>query len=105
MTTQTMAAPLTVGGVLFDDDDPDSGRALKRSLDRADVYGAACRAAGVLSAVGRDEIRSHLTEAAKDMLGSRIVDTVLAGWRKQGELARTAEATVSNPGRTVLVDL
>jgi hypothetical protein len=100
-----MDAPLTVSGMLFDDDDPASGKVLQGSLDQAGVYGAACRAAGVLSAVGREEIRSCLTEAVKEMLGARIADTVSAGWRKQRELTKAAEATVSDPGKTSLVDL
>jgi hypothetical protein len=105
MTQQTMDHPRTVGGVLFDDDDPASSRALERSLDRAGIYGAACQAVGVLSTVGRDEIRSRLTETAKDLLGTQVVDTVFAGWRKKDELVGAAEATAGNPDKSVLVDL
>lgn len=105
MTHQTMSRPLTVSGVLFADDDPASTRALERSLDRAGIYGAARQAADVLSKVGRDEIRSHLTEAAKDLLGARVVDAIFAGWQKKDELVEAAEATASDPEKSVLVDL
>ncbi len=105
MTHQTMDRPLTVSGVLFADDDPASTKALERTLGRAGIYGTAYRAAGVLSTVARDEIRSHLTQAAKDLLGARVVDAVFAGWQKKNELVEAAEATASDPEKSVLVDL
>ena len=105
MKHQTMNGPLTVSGVLFNDNGPASVKALERSLDQAGVYRAAGHAVGVLSTVGREEIRSRLTEIAKDMLGARVGDTVFAGWQKKEELVGAAEATDGNPEKTVLVDL
>jgi hypothetical protein len=105
MTRQTLERPLTVGDVLLGHDDPVSRRVLERSLDLAGVSGTACQAVGALSTVGRAEIRSRLTEAAKDLLGGRIVDAVFAGWHKQAELVEAAEATAGDPDKTVLVDL
>ena len=85
MTHQTMDRPLTVSGVLFADDDPASTRALERALDRAGIYGTACRAAGVLSKVARDEIRSKAKEALE-----KAKKSAAAGERlyKSGVLAK-----------------
>jgi hypothetical protein len=79
----TAAQPLTASAFLFDDED--TGRALARTLDEHGVPGSLNTALGLVAQTTRD--------------------LVVAGWRKQGQLAAAAERTAANPGTSELVEL
>jgi hypothetical protein len=93
----TAAQPLTTSAFLFDDED--TGRALARALDEHGVLGSLDTALGLVAQTTRD------AAVADGVLALDLGDLVIAGWRKEGQLAAVAERTAANPGTSELVEL
>jgi hypothetical protein len=99
----TAAQPLTASTFLFDDEDTD--RALARALDEHGVLGSLDNALGLMAQTTREAAGDQVAAVADGVLDLDLGDLVVAGWRKQGELAAAAERTAANPGTAELVEL
>ena len=99
----TAAQPLTALAFLFDDEDTD--RALARALDDHGVLGWLNTALGMVAQTTREAAGDQVAAAADGVLAVDLGDLVIAGWRKQGQLAAAAERTAANPGTPEVVEL
>lgn len=99
----TATQPLTASAFLFDDED--TGRALAQALDEHGVLGSLDTALGLVARTTREAASDQVAAAADGLLGLDLGDLVIAGWRKQGQLAAAAERTAANPGTSELVEL
>ena len=99
----TAAQPLTASTFLFDDEDTD--RALARALDEHGVLGSLDNALGLMAQTTREAAGDQVAAVADGVLDLDLGDLVVAGWRKQGQLAAAAERTAANPGTAELVEL
>ena len=99
----TAAQPLTASAFLFDDED--TGRALARALDEHGVLGSLDTALGLVAQTTREAAGDQVAAVADGVLGLDLGDLVVAGWRKQGQLAAAAERTAANPGSSEVVEL
>ena len=99
----TAAQPLTASTFLFDDEDTD--RALARALDEHGVLGSLNNALGLMAQTTREAAGDQVAAVADGVLNLDLGDLVVAGWRKQGQLAAAAERTAANPGTAELVEL
>src|SRR5215218_3251556 len=82
----TAAQPLTASTFLFDDEDTDN-------------------ALGLMAQTTREAAGDQVAAVADGVLDLDLGDLVVAGWRKQGQLAAAAERTAANPGTAELVEL
>jgi hypothetical protein len=99
----TAAQPLTASAFLFDDED--TGRALARALDERGVLGSLDSALGLVAQTTREAAGDQVAAVADGVLALDLGDLVVAGWRKQGQLAAAAERTAANPGTSEVVEL
>jgi hypothetical protein len=99
----TAAQPLTASAFLFDGED--TGRALARALDEHGVLGSLDSALGLVAQTTREAAGDQVAAVADGVLTLDLGDLVVAGWRKQGQLAAAAERTAANPGTSELVEL
>jgi hypothetical protein len=99
----TTAQPLTTSAFLFDDED--TGRALAQALDQHGVLGSLDNALGLVAQTTREAAGDQVAAVADGVLALDLGDLVVAGWRKQGQLAAAAERTAANPGTSELVEL
>jgi hypothetical protein len=99
----TAAQPLTASAFLFDDED--TGRALARALDEHGVLGSLDTTLGLVAQTTREAAGDQVAAVADGVLALDLGDLVVAGWRKQGQLAAAAERTAANPGTSELVEL
>jgi hypothetical protein len=99
----TAAQPLTASAFLFDDED--TGPALARALDEHGVLDSLDTALGLVAQTTREAAGDQVAAVADGVLGLDLGDLVVAGWRKQGQLAAAAERTAANPGTSELVEL
>ena len=99
----TAAQPLTASAFLFDDED--TGRALARALNQHGVLGSLDSTLGLVAQTTRDAAGDQVAAVADGVLALDLGDLVIAGWRKQGQLAAAAERTAANPGTSELVEL
>jgi hypothetical protein len=99
----TAAHPLTASAFLFDDED--TGHALARALDEHGVLGSLDSALGLVARTTREAAGDQVAAVADGVLDLDLGDLVVAGWRKQGQLAAAAERTAANPGTSELVEL
>jgi hypothetical protein len=99
----TATQPLTASAFLFDDED--TGRALARALDEHGVLGSLDTALGLVAQTTREAAGDQVAAVADGVLALDLGDLVVAGWRKQGQLAAAAERTAANPGTSELVEL
>jgi hypothetical protein len=99
----TATQPLTASAFLFDDED--TGRALARVLDEHGVLGSLEPALGLVAQTTREAAGDQVAAAANGVLGLGLGDLVVAGWRKQDQLAAAAERTAANPGTSEVVEL
>jgi hypothetical protein len=97
----TATHSLTASAFLFDDED--TGRALARALDEHGVLGSLDTALGLVAQTTREAAGDQVAAVANGVLD--LGDLVIAGWRKQGQLAAAAERTAANPGTSELVEL
>jgi hypothetical protein len=99
----TAAQPLTASAFLFDDED--TGPALARALDQHGVLGSLDTALGLVAQTTREAAGDQVAAVADGVLALDLGDLMVAGWRKQGQLAAAAERTAANPGTSELVEL
>jgi hypothetical protein len=99
----TAAQPLTASAFLFDDEE--TGRALARALDEHGVLGSLDNALGLVAQTTREAAGDQVAAVADGVLALDLGDLVVAGWRKQGQLAAAAERTAASPGTSELVEL
>jgi hypothetical protein len=99
----TTAQPLTTSAFLFDDED--TGPALARALDEHGVLGSLDNALGLMAQTTREAAGDQVAAVANGVLALDLGDLVIAGWRKQGQLAAAAERTAATPGTSELVEL
>jgi hypothetical protein len=98
----TAAQPLTASAFLFDDED--TGRALARALNQHGVLGSLGIDLGPVAQTTRGAAGDQVAAVADGVLALDLGDLVIAGWRKQGQLA-AAERIAANPGTSELVEL
>src|SRR6266545_4841280 len=99
----TAALPLTASAFLFYGED--TGHALARALDEHRVLGSLDTALGLVAQTTREAAGDQVATVAHGLLDLDLGDLVVAGWRKQGELAAAAERTAANPGSSEVVEL
>ena len=104
MTTTTAAQPFTVSAFLFGEDQ-DTEQALTRALHEHGVLGSTGTALELVSDAGREAASHQVAVVANGLLDLDLGDLVIAGWRKQGQLAAAAERTAANPGSSEVVEL
>lgn len=104
MTTASAAQPLTTAIFLFGEGQ-DTGQALTQVLHEKGVLGSLDTALQLVSQAGHQAANSQVATVAHDLLDLDLGDLVIAGWRKQGELAAAAERTAANPGSSEVVEL
>jgi hypothetical protein len=104
MTTTAATQPFTVSAFLFgEDQDPE--QALAQALHEHGVLGSTGTALELVSEAGREAAGDQVAVVANGLLDLDLGDLVVAGWRKQGQLAAAAERTAANPGTSELVEL
>jgi len=104
MTTAMATRPLTTSVFLFGEGQ-DTAQALAQALDEHGVLGSLDTALQHVSQAGRQAADSRVATVAHGLLDLDLGDLVVAGWRKQGELAAAAERTAANPGSSEVVEL
>jgi hypothetical protein len=105
MTTSAAdTRPLTTARFLFGEDQ-DTGQALAQALGEQGVLGSLDAALQLLSQAGRQAADRQIATVAHGLLDLDLGDLVVAGWRKQGQLAAAAERTAANPGSSEVVEL
>jgi hypothetical protein len=104
MTTAATTHPFTVSAFLFGEDQ-DTQQALTQALHEQGVLGSTGTALELVSEAGREAAADQVADAAHGLLDLDLGDLVVAGWRKQGQLAAAAERTAANPGTSEVVEL
>jgi hypothetical protein len=104
MTTAIAAQPFTVSTFLFGEDQ-DTEQALAQALHEHGVLGSMGTTFELVSEAGREAAADQVAVVAHGLLDLDLGDLVIAGWRKQGQLAAAAERTAANPGTSELVEL
>jgi hypothetical protein len=104
MTTAIAAQPFTVSTFLFGEDQ-DTEQALAQALHEHGVLGSMGTTLELVSEAGREAAGNQVAVVAHGLLDLDLGDLVVAGWRKQGQLAAAAERTAANPGSSEVVEL
>jgi hypothetical protein len=104
MTTAIAPQPFTVSAFLFGEDQ-DTEQALAQALHEHGVLGSTGTALELVSEAGREAAGNQVAVVAHGLLDLDLGDLVVAGWRKQGQLAAAAERTAANPGSSEVVEL
>jgi hypothetical protein len=104
MTTAIAAQPFTVSTFLFGEDQ-DTEQALAQALHEHGVLGSMGTTFELVSEAGREAAGNQVAVVAHELLDLDLGDLVVAGWRKQGQLAAAAERTAANPGSSEVVEL
>jgi hypothetical protein len=100
----TTAQPFTVSGFLFgEDQDPE--QALAQAIHEHGVLGSMDTTLELVSEAGREAAADQVAVVAHGLLDLDLGELVVAGWRKQGQLAAAAERTAANPGSSEVVEL
>jgi hypothetical protein len=102
--TATATGPLTAARFLFDEDQ-DTGQALARALSDNRALGSLDSALRRLPQAGQRAAQNQVAATAHGLLDLDLGDMVVAGWRKQGELAAAAQRTAARPGSSEVVAL
>jgi hypothetical protein len=100
----TAVQPFTVSTFLFGQDQ-DTEQALAQALHEHGVLGSIGTALELVSDAGREAAADQVAVVADGLLDLDLGDLVVAGWRKQGQLAAAAERTAANPGSSEVVEL
>ena len=104
MTITAATHPLTVSGFLFGEDQ-DTEQALAQALHDHGVLGSMDTTLQLVSEAGREAAADQVAVVAHGLLDLDLGELVVAGWRKQGQLAAAAERTAANPGSSEVVEL
>src|SRR5205823_5698061 len=86
-------------------EDQDTEQALAQALHEHGVLGSTGTALELVSQAGREAAGSQVAGVADGLLDLDLADLVVAGWRKQHQLAAAAERTAANPGSSEVVEL
>ena len=100
----TIAQPSTASAFLFGGDQ-DAEQALAQALDEHGVLSSTGTALELVSQAGRKAAGRQVAVVANGLLDLDLGDLVVAGWRKQHQLAAAAERTAANPGSSEVVEL
>jgi hypothetical protein len=103
MTATADASPLTASVFLFPERQ-DTGQALAEALDGQGVLRTKNLTA-LTTQVVRQAAEHQVGVVADGLLNLDLGNLVIAGWRKQAELADAAERTAANPGTSQVVKL
>jgi hypothetical protein len=104
MTTAIAAQPSTVSALLFGEDQ-DTQQALAQALHDHGILGSMDTTLQLVSEAGREAAAGQVAVVANGLLDLDLGELVVAGWRKQGQLAAAAERTAANPGSSEVVEL
>jgi hypothetical protein len=104
MTTAIASQPFTVSAFLFGENQ-ETEQALAQALHEQKVLGSMGTALELVSQAGRKAASDQVAVVAHGLLDLDLGDLVIAGWRKQGQLAAAAERTAANPGSSEVVEL
>jgi hypothetical protein len=104
MTTAIATQPSTVSTFLFGEDQ-DTEQALAQALHDHGILGSTGTTLDLVSQAGREAAGNQVAVVAHGLLDLDLGDLVVAGWRKQGQLAAAAERTAANPGSSEVVEL
>jgi len=104
MTTAIATHPFTVSAFLFGEDQ-DTEQALTQALHEHGVLGSMDTTLELVSEAGREAAADQVAVVAHGLLDLDLGELVVAGWRKQGQLAAAAERTAANPGSSEVVEL
>ena len=100
----TTGQPFSVSAFLFGEDQ-DTELILAQTLHEHGVLGSLGNALELVSDAGREAAADQVAVVANGLLDLDLGDLVVAGWRKQGQLAAAAERTAANPGSSEVVEL
>jgi hypothetical protein len=100
----TTGQPFSVSAFLFGEDQ-DTEQILAQTLHDHGVLGSLGNALELVSDAGREAAADQVAVVANGLLDLDLGDLVVAGWRKQGQLAAAAERTAANPGSAEVVEL
>ena len=98
------ARPLTAAHLLFGEDQ-DTEPALARALDDNRALGSLDTALRQVSQAGRQAADRQVATVAHSLLDLDLGERVVAGWRKEGELAAAAERTAADSDSAEVVEL
>jgi hypothetical protein len=104
MTATATTQPRTAVRLLFGEDQ-DTGQAMAQTLSDNAVLRPLDTALGVLSQPLRRAVDHQVASAASGLLDLDLRDLMVAGWRKQGDLAAAARSTAAKPGTSAVVEL
>jgi hypothetical protein len=104
MTITAATHPLTVSGFLFGEDQ-DTEQALAQALHDHGVLGPMNTTLQLVSEAVREAAGDQVAGVAHGLLDLDLGELVVAGWRKQDQLAAAAERTATNPGSSEVVEL
>jgi hypothetical protein len=102
--TDTASRPLTAAHLLFGEDQ-DTEPALARALDDKGALGVLDSALRQVSQPGRRAAGRQVAGVAHGLIDLDLGGMVVAGWRKEGELAAAAERTAADPDSSEVVEL
>lgn len=100
----TIPQPFTTSAFLFGEDQ-DTEQVLAQALHEHGVLGSTGTALELVSEAGREAAGSQVAVVANGLLDLDLGNLVVAGWRKQHQLAAAAERTAANPGSSEVVEL
>jgi hypothetical protein len=98
------ARPLTAAHLLFGEDQ-DTEPALARALDDNRALDSLDTALRQVSQAGRQAADRQVATVAHGLLDLDLGERVVAGWRKEGELAAAAERTAADSDSAEVVEL
>jgi hypothetical protein len=103
-TTAATTQPRTAARFLFGEDQ-DTGQALARALSDNAALGSLDAPLRLLHQSGRRAVDHQVAAAAHGLIDLDFGDLMVAGWRKQGDLAAAARRTAARPGSSEVVQL
>ena len=101
--TTTTTRPLTLGGLLFGEDDAAVG--LQEALRDSGALGAVAAVLSKLSNGLREASCNEVANVAADVLELDVIEVLVAGWGKYEVLTDAARRTLEAPGTEEIVDL
>jgi hypothetical protein len=99
----TTAQAFTVSALFGEDQDTE--QALAQALHDYGVLGPKSTTLDLVSEAGREAAADQVAVVAHGLLDLDLGELMVAGWRRQGQLAAAAERTAANPGSSEVVEL
>ena len=104
MSAASSSRSLTVSDLMFDST-RGSEATLTEALHEQGLLSSLDTGLRQISAAGREAADREIASAVQEMLDLDLGELVVAGWRKQGQLAAAAERTAANPDSSEIVEL